>query len=244
MSFRDFFCRLAGKSFLQPFWDCWADFGVIVKFPGIALLNDGERGLARLESFLDASREKGFSFVSIDELAAMLVEGKPVRKVMALTFDEGGRSLFENVLPILKSKDVPVLVYLPTDFAGVNGLQPEELVRYASDPFVTFGWQMPTTVVRAQTDGAFRQEIVKAQAIFEAIGIKTCHLSYSSNQPAEVTAVLGKALADFGVRTATTDQQGVVLAGADAFALPRLVVSSENSPYEALARHVFSAGED
>ncbi len=42
------------------------------------------------------------------------------RRVCALTFDDGWRDFYQYAFPVLKSHQVPVTVFLPTDFVGTD----------------------------------------------------------------------------------------------------------------------------
>ena len=69
-------------------------------------------------SFLDDTltklHKKGFSFVSLDELAEIITKKKRARRVLAITLDDGYKDNYTNGLPIFKSHNVPFCIFVAT----------------------------------------------------------------------------------------------------------------------------------
>jgi peptidoglycan/xylan/chitin deacetylase (PgdA/CDA1 family) len=64
-----------------------------------------------------------FRFASLDEIGETLAEGAPFREpTVAITFDDGYSDVYENALPILKSKGIPATVFVVTDLIGTEQL--------------------------------------------------------------------------------------------------------------------------
>jgi len=64
-----------------------------------------------------------FRFVTLDELAAGLESGRTAgRPVVAVTFDDGYRDVYEHALPLLRRKGIPGAVFVVTDLVGTEGL--------------------------------------------------------------------------------------------------------------------------
>ena len=66
------------------------------------------------ETILRKFRSNGYSFVSMDEMIAILVNKKRVNKILSVTFDDGFADNYTNALPILKDLNVPAIVYVAT----------------------------------------------------------------------------------------------------------------------------------
>ncbi|HEY1373671.1 MAG TPA: polysaccharide deacetylase family protein [Candidatus Binatia bacterium] len=65
-----------------------------------------------------------YTFVSLDELAAAMENGrKPTRRVAAVTFDDGYADVYHHALPLLKRKGIPAAVFVVSDLIGTRTLQ-------------------------------------------------------------------------------------------------------------------------
>lgn len=75
--------------------------------------------------FLDAMivriNELGFEIVSLDEALARLAAEKPGRPFVVLTFDDAYRDNLIYALPILKKRNCPFTLYVPTAFVDGVG---------------------------------------------------------------------------------------------------------------------------
>lgn len=69
-----------------------------------------------LEAAIEAIREAGVEFVSLDEMHHRLTSGDFKRRFACITFDDGYRDNLLFAYPILKKHRVPFAVYVPTSF--------------------------------------------------------------------------------------------------------------------------------
>jgi peptidoglycan/xylan/chitin deacetylase (PgdA/CDA1 family) len=83
---------------------------------------------ARFERHLASALNDGFRFVAAEEIAR--TGGAP--RDLALTFDDGLRSVAHNVAPVLKSMNIPWTLFVVTGWAGG---------RYPGDPDLVLGWR-------------------------------------------------------------------------------------------------------
>jgi peptidoglycan/xylan/chitin deacetylase (PgdA/CDA1 family) len=68
---------------------------------------------------LNLLRRAGFSFVSADEFLHFLYEGGGLpRRPLLLTFDDGYEELLDVVLPMLKERAIPAVVFAVSGFVG------------------------------------------------------------------------------------------------------------------------------
>tara|TARA_B100000686_G_scaffold319318_1_gene369943 strand:+ start:181 stop:1110 length:930 start_codon:yes stop_codon:yes gene_type:complete len=87
---------------------------------------------------LDLINEGGFSFVNPNKFDAEL-KNKTKRKVL-LTIDDGFSSFYKNAWPILKSKEIPFILFVSTREVGKNGYMTwNQINEIAKKDFVHIG---------------------------------------------------------------------------------------------------------
>lgn len=69
-----------------------------------------------LQSFITEAKERGYSFVSLDELAHNLTESKPFSKLLCITIDDGYKDNLTYGYPIFDTHRVPFCIYVCTSF--------------------------------------------------------------------------------------------------------------------------------
>lgn len=69
-----------------------------------------------LADFVHDARNRGWGFISLDELVDLVNEKKSSKKVIALTFDDGYLDNYKQAFPILMNLNVPFSVYVTTGF--------------------------------------------------------------------------------------------------------------------------------
>jgi peptidoglycan/xylan/chitin deacetylase (PgdA/CDA1 family) len=70
----------------------------------------------RLRTQLEYLREQGYEGVTFSRL----VDGDVPRRAVAVTFDDGYRSVFERALPVLSELEMKGTVFVPTGLTGVE----------------------------------------------------------------------------------------------------------------------------
>jgi peptidoglycan/xylan/chitin deacetylase (PgdA/CDA1 family) len=75
-----------------------------------------------LEIFIELSRKKGYTFISLDELYEILTKRKKASKILVLTFDDGYKDNYEIAYPLLKSKNIPFTIYITTSFLSSSAI--------------------------------------------------------------------------------------------------------------------------
>lgn len=77
----------------------------------------------KLEEFILLFKEKGYTFVSLDEVQAWLEKKTTIRKkFICLTFDDGYRDNLIHGLPILEKHAVPATIYVTNCFPNGKGI--------------------------------------------------------------------------------------------------------------------------
>lgn len=103
-----------------------------------------------LKRTIEAYRQQGHRFVSIDEACDIITNGRCKHPFVCLTFDDGYQDNYDIAYPILKQKEVPFAIYVTTGFIdnrlpmwwytneklGING---KALKALDADPLCTIG---------------------------------------------------------------------------------------------------------
>lgn len=87
-----------------------------------------EKKLARLR--------KGNDFVFVDELVQRVKDGKPLKNLVSITFDDGYLDFAQNALPILEHLNIPSTLFLTTKLSQ-GGVFWRDKVRYIIDKNLT-----------------------------------------------------------------------------------------------------------
>jgi len=102
-----------------------ANSGNWIRFPYYHhVFEDERRGFEKQLRYLRNFGE----FVSVDDVCKLLAESKPLDgRYFCISFDDGYRCLHEHMMPIAASMEVPVMIYLPTDYINTDELKEEDL---------------------------------------------------------------------------------------------------------------------
>jgi peptidoglycan/xylan/chitin deacetylase (PgdA/CDA1 family) len=73
-----------------------------------------------LDAVLNQVQEAGLDVVSLDEAVKRVKEGDD-RRFACFTFDDGYRDVLEHAYPLFKRRDLPLALYLPTDYLDGTG---------------------------------------------------------------------------------------------------------------------------
>lgn len=98
-----------------------------------------------LETFSEHLRvlKKFFTIVSLAEILDRLQNGKTVRGLAAITFDDGYRSVFAKALPILQSLDMPFTAFLVSRIVQKQAFWRDKirwvLHNNLTEPFIAYG---------------------------------------------------------------------------------------------------------
>ena len=82
---------------------------------------DFERQLKYLRNFGE--------FISIDDVCTMMNDKAAIDgRYFCVSFDDGYRCLYHNMMPITAAMNIPVIIYLPTIYTGLSETNEEDLV--------------------------------------------------------------------------------------------------------------------
>ena len=89
-----------------------------------------------LDAVLDQVQEAGLDVISLDQAVQRLKEGDD-RRFVCFTFDDGYRDNLEHAYPLFKRRNLPLTLYVPTDYPDGTGelwwLALEEIVARADE---------------------------------------------------------------------------------------------------------------
>lgn len=83
---------------------------------------DFERQLKYLKNFGE--------FISIDDACDLIAANDPISgRYFCVSFDDGYRCCYTNMMEVTANLDIPVIIYLPTDYTGLNENDPADIVK-------------------------------------------------------------------------------------------------------------------
>ena len=74
-----------------------------------------------LETAIETVRKAGYDIVSLDEATRRLKTDGPTRPFACFTFDDGYRDNRDFAFPISKRRNLPMAIYIPTDYPDGMG---------------------------------------------------------------------------------------------------------------------------
>jgi peptidoglycan/xylan/chitin deacetylase (PgdA/CDA1 family) len=83
--------------------------------------------------------ELGVDVVSIGELHERMIRGDAVKPMIAISFDDGFRNVYECGLSILQRYAFPATVFLVTDYCGRDNSWPSQPPRIMRQPLLRWG---------------------------------------------------------------------------------------------------------
>ncbi len=186
--------------------------------------------------------------VSLDDVEAMLAGERQLPDgAVLVTVDDGFRSVYTQMLPVLKEYDVPAVAYITPSLIR-DGTQPpedhwpsEDRQPPGADPEPYLGWD---ELHRLAADGVVigshgqthrslgrmgpvevRHEAARSRDLLEQrLGRRVTSFAYPYGTRADFNHMTGNVLAEIGYTTALTSQHGAITGGSDPIELPRIKV--------------------
>lgn len=200
--------------------------------------NPSQRGLEVTHDFLEQTimdyRQKGYTFIKIDELPISNFQFPLFNSSLfvCLTFDDGYQDNYDIAYPLLKRLEVPFTVYVTTGFIDNRlpmwwypgeklGINTESLKMLDADPLCTIGAH---TISHPRLDTLSlddqQKEIIQSHQELEALlGHAVHHFSYPHGAYNADTLTIVK---QQSFRTALCAWGGTVRQGAKPLLLPRI----------------------
>lgn len=187
-----------------------------------------------LEQTISDYRQKGYTFISIDELSSLLTthHSLSAKKNVCLTFDDGYQDNYDIAYPLLKRLEVPFAVYVTTGFIDNHlpmwwypgkylGINSDSLKMLDADSLCTIGAH---TVSHPRLDTLSpeeqQREISKScQSLESLLGHAVHHFSYPHGAyNADTLSIVEHQ----PFLTALCAWGGIVRQGVNSFLMPRI----------------------
>ena len=109
-----------------------------------------------------------YTFVTLDEAASRIREGRPGPPAAVITFDDGYRDVYEQAFPVLQRKGIPSAVFVVSGVAGTGSLLlHDELYLLLLTGFRV--WSEPSRELRWTLEAAGLEEAAAAQVTAEVV---------------------------------------------------------------------------
>lgn len=206
------------------------------------------------ERCIDWLTKSGYVFISADDVFDCLYRDKaPPAGAVWISFDDGCRELLTNVLPVIRERNIPVTLFIPTGIVEGRGLFPwqdgkgenrqrdaitlDQLKEIAAYPQVTIaGHTVNHTVTAGLADEKVWFELSESKRSLEFwTGAEVRYFAYPVGQAdgrePDILSILG-------YRLAFTTATSFVTAESDPYMVPRFSVADEISFPEAICNMV------
>jgi peptidoglycan/xylan/chitin deacetylase (PgdA/CDA1 family) len=180
--------------------------------------------------------------VSLADLEAMLIGQKQLpRHAVLVTVDDGFRSVYTEMLPILRHYAIPAVAYvspgLLRDSAAASTCcdpsagGPEEYLTWdqlaglaaGGVTIGSHGWTH-RSLGRMPTAEALDEAVRSRETLRQRLGCRVGSFAYPYGTRADFSPATAETLVQAGYCTAFTSQHGAIARGADPMALPRIKV--------------------
>ena len=234
--------------------------GVVVAFHRVQDGND-EDGLSISRDLFERHCrffKRHFDVVSLADLVTRLEQGRPVDRLLAITFDDGYRDNFVNARPVLEALSLPATFFVVSQWIGTDewpwwdraqGVRHRwmtwDQVRILNERGFDIGAHTRTHVDLGQVDGATaRDEIVGARTEIERQLRRRIDLfAYPYGRPGNMIESNRALVKAAGFRCCCSCFGGVTPPGADPFHLQRIAISHwYDSPHQFGAELLLETG--
>lgn len=182
-----------------------------------------------------------FHVVPLRELVAKLEKGRPFRRELAITFDDGYRDNFENAMPILERLGLPATFFVVSRWIGTDVVPFWDRALGVRHPWMTWdqvktlknkgfdiGAHTRTHVNLGTTSGAAAQEEIAGarEDLEQALGTSVETFAYPFGGPDNMTEFNRKLVKAAGFRCCCSAYGGTITWGTDPFVFPRVPVTT------------------
>jgi peptidoglycan/xylan/chitin deacetylase (PgdA/CDA1 family) len=179
----------------------------------------------KFEQMLALLKKKKIKTVTMTEWLKY-AENPTGEKVVALTFDDGFLDNFTDAFPLLEKYQTKATIYISPDFAAIEKMKPEQLVKMSQSGLVEFGAHTMTHPnLNNISDEQATQEIVASKKWVEE------HIGYCHNFAypfGRFSAKHMEMVKDAGFLSAVSTKKRIQpLSAANQFCLPRISIGGK-----------------
>jgi poly-beta-1,6-N-acetyl-D-glucosamine N-deacetylase len=179
-----------------------------------------------LKRDIDTLKEWGATFVSMNDLVLALTEDRPLPpRAVAFTFDDNYQGFYDYAWPLLKQEQVPVMMYVHTDFIGSQQGRPkmtlETLKELIKDPLFSVGSHTkshPEDLKKLSVEDQEREITESRKVLEESLGIEIRDISWPVGNYNGVSLELARSA---GYRSGVTMESGLAWASSSALEIRR-----------------------
>ena len=189
-----------------------------------------------------------FHVVPLRELVTRMSAGRPIDRLLAITFDDGYRDNFENARPVLEKLSLPATFFVVTEWMGTDVVAWWDRARGVSHPWMD--WDQVRDLHRRGFDVgahtrshvdlgavapmAARDEVIGARLQLEQeLGARADLFAYPYGGRRHVTETCREIVKSAGFRCCCSAFGGINPVGTDPFRLKRVPVSpGHRSPHQ------------
>jgi peptidoglycan/xylan/chitin deacetylase (PgdA/CDA1 family) len=185
---------------------------------------------ARFAEQLDYLGRAGYTYVTLDDLAAALNGGSPLPpKPVILTFDDGYDDFYSLAFPLLQEHNAKATIYVISGRVG-EGLHMgwDTLRKLATSPLITIGAHSRThPQLEKASPQRMRDELAGSKSDIEAqLGLPVRHFAYPNGSYSPAVVEQARAA---GYLTATTVRGGTKAQRDRLLELPRVFVKGDDT---------------
>lgn len=217
-----------------PKGEIWMLHRVTANKSGVEAMMPFEISPAQLDKLLNQYQQRGYSFVSIDEVYYMHISKRyPSNPFLCVTLDDGYLDNMVEALPIFQKYNCPFCIYVTSGFTDgiadcwwypehdVPFMSADQLRQISQESLCTIGAHTITHpyLSKLSSDEKRHEIVASRQRMEEILGMPVYHFSYPLGDfDKECIEIVRKA----GFRTATMAWGGGVRSNSNMFTLPRI----------------------
>jgi peptidoglycan/xylan/chitin deacetylase (PgdA/CDA1 family) len=190
--------------------------------------------VAQFTEEMDYLSEAGYQVLPLRTIIQTLKQGKPLPpKTVAITFDDGYRSIYTTAFPILKAHGFPFTVFLatgPIDYRYTQMMNWDEVIALSKAGGTIENHTVSHSHLAFATKDFINKEVQKANdEIYAHTKVMPILFAYPFGEYSHATASI---IEDMGFEAAFTQVSGIASSEDNLFEIPRLPLNEEFANFD------------